>query len=203
VVTSSRPDPARGVFETLLVREGTCADAGAHLARLASSCRFLGLSLPYDLEKRVADAADAVDCGRLRVVVDGTGVRVSTGPLPANSPVRLRPIVLPGGLGQHKWADRALIEMLSEPGLTPLFCDLDGTVLEAGYAAVAIVEGNKLVVPPLDGRLLPSVSRARMLEASDLRTVVEPFTLERARRADTVVLTSALRGRHPALFAQH
>jgi para-aminobenzoate synthetase/4-amino-4-deoxychorismate lyase len=84
-----------------------------------------------------------------------------------------------------------------------LFCDLDGNVLEAGYAAVAIVEGNQLVVPPLDGRLLPSVSRAAMLKDTDLRAVVEPFTLNRARRADTVLLTSALRGPHRALLAQH
>jgi para-aminobenzoate synthetase/4-amino-4-deoxychorismate lyase len=203
VVTSPRPDPARGVFETLLVHQGVCVNTGAHLNRLASSARTLGLTLPRDLERRMADAADALISGRVRVVVDGTGVQISTGPLPTDGTVRLRPVVLPGGLGQHKWADRALIEMLSGPGVTPLFCDLDGTVLEAGYAAVAIVEGNQLVVPPLDGRLLPSVSRAAMLESTDLRTIVEPFTLERARRADTVLLTSALRGSHPALLAQH
>jgi para-aminobenzoate synthetase/4-amino-4-deoxychorismate lyase len=203
VLTSPRPDPAHGVFETLLVRDGACADADAHLTRLAISCRILGLSLPHDLEKRVARAADALDSGRVRVLVDGTGVQVSTGPPAPDGPVRLRPVVLPGGLGRHKWADRALIDMLSGPGITPLFCDLDGTVLEAGYAAVAIVEGNQLVVPPLDGRLLPSVSRARLLERTDLRTVVEPFTLERARRADTFLLTSALRGPHSALLPRH
>ena len=203
VLTSPRPDPARGIFETLLVHQGACVNADAHLDRLASSCRTLGLTLPHDLEKQVADASDALDSGRVRVVVDGTGVQVSTGPPPADGPVRLRPVVLPGGLGEHKWADRALIETLSGPGATPLFCDLDGTVLEAGYAAVAIVEGNQLVVPPLDGRLLPSISRAAMLEGTNLRTVVEPFTLDRARHADSVLLTSALRGPHRALLAQH
>jgi para-aminobenzoate synthetase / 4-amino-4-deoxychorismate lyase len=203
VLTSPRPDPARGIFETLLVRERACVNADAHLDRLASSARTLGLSLPRDLEKRVAGAADALDSGRVRVVVDRTGVQISTGAPAADGPIRLRPVVLPGGLGEHKWADRALIERLSGPGVTPLFCDLDGTVLEAGYAAVAIVEGNQLVVPPLDGRLLPSVSRAAMLKDTDLRAVVEPFTLDRARGADTVLLTSALRGPHRALLAQH
>ena len=203
VLTSPRPDPARGIFETLLVRERACVNADAHLDRLASSCRTLGLALPRDLEKRVAGAAGALDSGRVRVVVDRTGAQISTGAPAADGPVLLRPVVLPGGLGEHKWADRALIEMLSGPGVTPLFCDLDGTVLEAGYAAVAIVEGNQLVVPPLDGRLLPSVSRAAMLEVSDLHAVVEPFTLDRARGADTVLLTSALRGPHRALLARH
>jgi para-aminobenzoate synthetase/4-amino-4-deoxychorismate lyase len=202
VVTSPRPDPARGIFETLLVRERTCVNAGAHLDRLAMSCRALGLTPPHDLEKRMAGAAGALDSGRVRIVVDGTGAQISTGPPAANGPVLLRPVVLPGGLGEHKWADRALIEMLSGPGVTPLFCDLDGTVLEAGYAAVAIVEGDQLVVPPLDGRLLPSVSRAAMLKDTNLRTVVEPFTLDRARGADAVLLTSALRGPHRAMLEQ-
>jgi para-aminobenzoate synthetase/4-amino-4-deoxychorismate lyase len=112
----------------------------------------------------------------------------------------LRPVVLPGGLGPHKWADRTLIDALSGPAQTPLFCDLDGHVLEAGYAAVAIVEGDTLVVPPLDGRLLPSVSRERLLATTDKTVVLEPITLKRARRADAILLTSALRGAHEAFL---
>jgi para-aminobenzoate synthetase/4-amino-4-deoxychorismate lyase len=109
-------------------------------------------------------------------------------------------VVLPGGLGAHKWVDRRLIDALSHNGSTPLFCDLDGHVLEAGYAAVAIVEGDTLTAPPLDGRILPSVSRARLMSAAEARALqvsVAPFTLQRMREADAILLTSSLRGPHP------
>jgi len=200
VVVDARPDPAGGVLETLLISEGACVARAAHLARLRDSCAALGLLVPAGLEESVVRAAAHRDTGRVRVVVDGAGAHLSTGPLPAPGPTTLRPVVLPGGLGAHKWADRTLIDALSAPGSTPLFCDLDGQVLEAGYAAVLIIEGDVLVAPPLDGRLLPSVSRQRTLHdarAAGLRVVLEPFTLDRARAADAVVLTSALRGPHP------
>jgi para-aminobenzoate synthetase/4-amino-4-deoxychorismate lyase len=135
-----------------------------------------------------------------RAFCSRVGLGSHSGPLPAPGPTALAPVVLPGGLGAHKWADRTLIDALSAPGSTPLFCDLDGQVLEAGYAAVLILEGETLVVPPLDGRLLPSVSRQRTLDAAPaagLSVVLEPFTLDRARAASAVVLTSALRGPHP------
>jgi para-aminobenzoate synthetase/4-amino-4-deoxychorismate lyase len=200
VVTEARPDPARGVLETLLVLDGSALGVDAHLARLRASCSTLGLALPGDLADTVAAAATDATRGRLRVVVDANGAHVSTGPLPRPGAVALNPVTLPGGLGAHKWADRTLIEALSGPATTPLFCDLDGHVLEAGYAAIAIVEGDVLIVPPLDGRQLPSLSRARMLAAApaagiEVRT--EPFTLQRAQRADAVLLTSTLRGPHP------
>ncbi len=191
IITAARPDPARGLLETMLAEDGVVVDADAHLARLAASSRELGFTVGDDVQRRVREAGIAVGSGRVRVVVDANGAHVSTGPLPEPGPMELRPVVLPGGLGPHKWADRTLIDTLSGPGVTPLFCDLDGSVLEAGYAAVAIVEDGVLIVPPLDGRILPSISRARLLTQREHR--VESFTLERLRRADEVVLTSALR----------
>jgi para-aminobenzoate synthetase / 4-amino-4-deoxychorismate lyase len=202
-VHAARPDRGRGVLETLLVTDGACHDVDAHLARLRASCAALGLAVAPDLEQQAAEAAAPVETGRLRIVVDGAGTHVSTGALPPPGPTTLRPAVLPGGLGAHKWADRVLVDSLSAPGVTPLFCDLDGQVLEAGYAAVLIVEGDVVVAPPLDGRVLPSVSRLRALQlapAAGLTVKIEPFTLQRARRAHAVVLTSALRGPHPGVL---
>ncbi len=200
IVVDARPDPARGLIETVLVTDGRCVAGVAHLARLRESCAALGLTLPAGSEESIDRAAARLGSGRLRVLLDGAGAHLSTGQLPAPGTVTLRPVVLPGGLGAHKWADRALIDGLTVPGSTPLFCDLDGQVLEAGHAAVLIVEGETLIAPPLDGRLLPSLSRERTLRAAPtagLRVVIEPFTLERARAADAVLLTSALRGPHP------
>jgi branched-subunit amino acid aminotransferase/4-amino-4-deoxychorismate lyase len=77
-------------------------------------------------------------------------------------------------------------------GATPLILDDDGSVLEAAWANVWIREGDRLVTPPADGRLLPGVTRARMLR-TEPRAAEERLTLERLEGADVIVLTSALR----------
>ena len=205
LVRLPRPDPSRGLLETILVRGGEPVRLAGHLARLRSSCAVLGMAAPgADLEALAAAAAAELHDGGLRVRVDGAGVRVATRPAPPPGPVTLDPVVLPGGLGQHKWADRELIDALSGPDRTPLICDLDGSVLEAGYAAVLVVFGDTVVAPPEDGRVLPSISAAHVLGTAHeigLRPVRRRFTLADALAADAVVLTSSLRGPHPGVIA--
>ena len=121
--------------------------------------------------------------------------------VPDPHPVIVEPVLLPGGLGEHKWRDRDLIDELTRRlGAVPLFADLDGDLLEAGYANLWIVEGDKLTTPPLDGRLLPGTLRARLLAApaAGLETREGPITLQRLRAADEILLTSSIRGLHPA-----
>ena len=101
---------------------------------------------------------------------------------------------MPGGIGAHKWIDRRLLDALDEqiaPAL-PLLVDLDGYVLESWGANVfARLSGGALVTPPLDGRILPGVARARLLSVhTDARE--ERLTLEALLAADEVFLTSAL-----------
>ena len=91
----------------------------------------------------------------------------------------LRPALIPGGLGDRKWADRRFPQDI-------LVVDADGEVLEAGWANVFIVEDGRHITPPADGRLLPGVIRAR------LKADEEPITLERYEAADAVYLTSAV-----------
>jgi para-aminobenzoate synthetase/4-amino-4-deoxychorismate lyase len=82
----------------------------------------------------------------------------------------------------------------------PLLVYLNGEVLEAAHANVWIREGTTLVTPPLDGRLLPGTVRARLLAQPPHGHTAreEPVTLERAAAADALLLSSALRGLHPA-----
>jgi para-aminobenzoate synthetase/4-amino-4-deoxychorismate lyase len=114
--------------------------------------------------------------------------------LPA-APVAPRPLLLAGGLGEHKWADRRILE-----GPEALICDLDGEVLEASSGSVFVVEGDALVTPRADGRILPGVTRDVVLslaEEDGFEVVEEPIDLARLAAADGAFVTSAIRGLQP------
>ncbi|HEY1275408.1 MAG TPA: aminodeoxychorismate synthase component I [Thermoleophilaceae bacterium] len=203
---ADRPDPGLGVFSTLPARGGVPVDGAAHLARLAASVAELyGQALPGDVEPRLYALAGAFPAGRLRVLAapgggDVAEVEVEVEPLrraPAE-PLVLAPMALPGGIGPHKWRDRRLLEALARrTGAVPLIVDLDGDVLEAAHANVWIVEDAEVVTPPLDGRQLPGVVRARLLELAP-EAHEERIRLDRLAVADEVFLTSSTRGPHPA-----
>jgi len=202
----TRPDPALGVFETVLVQDGRPMTLEAHLERLAASIHELyGAAPPPTLVAgAVAAAAQTRERSRLRVLADPNGrVRITVSPAgppyALQYPARLEPFTLPGGLGAHKWRDRGLLDALaaSARGAVPLLVDTDGCVLEAAYANVWIVEGDELITPPTDGRILPGTMRAALV-AGDRAVRVQPIELERLAEADAVFLTSSISGRHPA-----
>ena len=189
-----RPDPALGVFSTLLVVDGEPQRLDAHLARLAGSLSELyGRALPADLETRVrALARTGSGRARLRIDIapDADAELVMTPPREHELPVVLHPYTLPGGLGAHKWRDRALVDALTQ---TPLLLDEDGTVLEAGWANVLIRRGGILLRPREDGRILPGTTLPPAEEAD--------LTLEDLRRADEVLVSSSIVGVVPAVLA--
>ena len=198
---ADRPDPALGVFETILVRGGVPVDLRAHLARLERSVDALyDTELPQDLDAEILAVAASSPLQRVRVVATRTGVDVQAERLekePVPDPVVLAPTVLPGGMGAHKWRDRRLLDELAERvDAVPLIVDLDGDVLEAAYANVFIVEGTHLVTPPLDGRQLPGTVRARVLALHP--ALEQRLTLDRIAAADELLLASSIRGIHPA-----
>ncbi|MGH2889807.1 MAG: aminotransferase class IV, partial [Solirubrobacteraceae bacterium] len=113
----------------------------------------------------------------------------------ASRPVALRAVILPGGLGAHKWRDRRLLDDLGDDPV-PLLVEPDGTVLEAAFANVWLLRGDRLVTPPADGRILPGVTRALLLACAaglGLSAVEEHVSVEDLRGADAVILTSAAR----------
>ena len=197
----SRPDPAAGVLETVCVEGGRALLLGEHLARLRASVRALfGAVVGEELDALVAEALDGfeADC-RLRVIwAPGRGVRARLAPLGVGAePVLLRPWALPGGLGAHKWADRRPLDAATERlGATPLVLDADGAVLEAAWGNVWALEGRRLVTPPADGRLLPGVTRARLLLIAPqlgFEAAEEALDVARLSAADAIVVTSAVR----------
>ena len=197
-----RPDPALGLFETVRVRGGVAERLEQHVRRLEASIAAAGGTPPTDIRSRIASDALDLGGGRLRVDVRGAAVQTTCGPLPtASGPVLLAPCLLPGGLGAHKWADRRLLDALTRAlGAVPLLVDTDGSVLEAAWATIWVQEGDRLLTPIADGRLLPGVTRAALL-AEDPRCAAEPVSLVRLLDADALWVSSALRGLAPARIA--
>jgi para-aminobenzoate synthetase/4-amino-4-deoxychorismate lyase len=203
LVDGPRPVAARGLIETVLVAGGRAVRAAEHLARLRAGAAALGLPWRPEIAGELAAAAARLGDAALRIELDSGGWRLVPRPLPESGPLTLRPVRLAGGLGALKWADRRLIDAHAGPGVAALICDLDGSVLEAAHAGVLIVEGERIVAPALDGRLLASISRAHALAAAGrggLDVSLEPVSFERARAATALLLTSSLRGVHPGLL---
>jgi para-aminobenzoate synthetase/4-amino-4-deoxychorismate lyase len=108
-------------------------------------------------------------------------------------------VVHPGGAGARKRVDRRALDALDaeQAPCVPVLCDLDGSVLEATWANVFAVVDGTLCTPPLDGRILPGVTRRALLdEAIDLGAPIRigPLALEQLLAAEAVLLTSAVRG---------
>lgn len=200
-----RPDAGGGLLETVKVQDGVPVALGRHLRRLRASMRSLyGLDLPATLGDEIAEAVPSA--GRLRLLADPSGcVQVEVGPpVQAGAPERLEPVTVPGGIGPHKWRDRRWLDALiaAVAPAHPLLVDLDGLVLECAAAAVLIVDtAGTLIAPPLDGRILPSVTRELTLErarAGGTPIAIRPILLHELATASEVLLASALRGVRPA-----
>lgn len=211
-----QPDPALGVFETLLVVDGAPIELQAHLDRLNGSVRELfGATLPQGMRELMFERAAPLALGRLRLTLaPGSGraltAQVVTAPVdpttvfPAwEQAVVLRPLVIPGGLGAHKWADRSglsTVESSEADDCLRLLLDVGDEVLEASRANVFAVEGDLLITPAADGRILPGVTRARTIEAIcslGLELREEALTVERMIAAGEAFLTGAVRGIEP------
>jgi para-aminobenzoate synthetase/4-amino-4-deoxychorismate lyase len=208
------PDPARGLFETLLVADGSPVRPTPHLERLGASAReVFGRDLPAELADRIDAAARPLELGRMRIdlLPEDGGLRFEIATEPIDPAIffpdrehgaDIRTIRHPDWAGAHKWADRDWLESVeAELGdAVPLILTDEGEVLEAGRANVFVVADGGIATPPADGRILPGTARAATLDlaaelgvpAAERRLYVEDL-----RRADDLFLTSSLRGIRP------
>lgn len=209
MTSRAKPDPAQGIFETMLVVRGAPVAPAAHLARLEASLEAVyGFGLPAQVHQVLAKRAEPLALGRLRLTVtpprssgpSDPGLAVDAGELDRwphfpTQAVSLRPHQVSGGLGCHKWADRAALPTPA-PGEAPLLVDGD-EVLEAAWASVFAVRDGAVFTPPLDGRILPGVTRATIVDlarARGLEVFEQTLTLEELRQAEEVFLTNSIRG---------
>jgi para-aminobenzoate synthetase / 4-amino-4-deoxychorismate lyase len=207
-------DPGAGVFETMLVLAGRPVELDAHLERLATSLAALyGAALPVEARDAIRDHAAGIEHGKLRLTVTPEGgrmeLRVTAGEIdPAcvfpswERGAALRSYVVAGGLGNHKWADRHLLDRLAAAapaGALPLLIEADTSVLEASRASVFAILGERLVTSPNDGRILPSIARRQAIEAAaaaGVETIEEPLTLA-ALSSSEAFLVGSVRGVEP------
>lgn len=203
-----RPDVTQGVFETLLVIDGRPVELEAHLARLEASLEelFPDRAAPEcrgEVERCAADVA----LGSVRATVTPVEemafeVRVEPrelGGAQAPQPVAVHSLAIAGGLGPHKWADRSLLDeaqaQLPADAL-PLVVDGDA-VLETSRANVFAVWRGNLFTPPLDGRILPGITRMRVIEiagSTGLTTREIPLSRDDLLSAEEVFISGSLRG---------
>ncbi|HEX3561716.1 MAG TPA: aminotransferase class IV [Solirubrobacterales bacterium] len=207
-------DPGLGVFETMLVVEGRPVELDSHLERLAGSLRALyDAELPAGARGAVLARGSGVRHGKLRLTVAPAGGRLRTRiatteveagkvfPAPERG-VALRSFVVEGGLGDHKWADRRLLERAGAAaprGTLPLLVDTDGAVLEAARGSVFLAGEGRLATPPTDGRILPSIARRQAIEvarAQEVDTRERRLTLSDLYHGE-VFLAGSVRGVEP------
>jgi len=204
------PRPSGGVFTSLHVTDGQTRGLADHRERLASSVRDLyQKDVPASLNAALAACLASGPTGRLRITVrpiggplQATVEVIPLPPAPASAAITLRPVIVSGGIGGHKWRDRRLLaELTARAGLAAgahlLITDETGELLETDRANVFAVIDGVLLTPPADGRLLPGTARAAVMRAARARAIKvgqKPLTLDQLTAATEVFVTNAVAG---------
>jgi branched-chain amino acid aminotransferase len=192
-----------GAFEVIRLYAGRPFALEDHYARLARSCA--GLRLPADLDAlrtevdALLGAAGEVDA-LLRIVLTRGGRRIAiVEALPVRLPVaRVATVtyapgrvldslktlsyagnMLAGRLARERGGDEALL-------VTP-----HGRVLEGPTWTFFWIRDGELLTPPLEERILASITRARLLEECSVSEV--PCTLADLRGAEEAFIASTVR----------
>jgi para-aminobenzoate synthetase / 4-amino-4-deoxychorismate lyase len=209
-----RPDPAAGVFTTLLVRDGVPFAVESHLTRLAASVATvygvtLDRSATADEVARVARQHPGWLRLRITYRPGAPGQpgqpEITATPLPQRprGPWHLVVRRVAGGWGEHKWADRRALEVWADPAdpaVDPLLVDESDHLLETGRGNVFVVAGAVARTPPLDGRILPGTARAEVLRglaAVGVPAEEVPLHLAALSSAEEVFVTNATGGVRP------
>lgn len=194
------------VFETLLIMNGQPIEAESHIQRMRTATGVDMTLFLYDQIKTLTG------CSRLRIDCDSSKTLSAISaslPIPDLFNHRLKVLALKtahfGGLrlnngyGSLKIADRTELEAFEAklyPAL-PLFVSGSNEVFETSRHNVFIIENKQLVTPPLDGRILPGVTRQAVLGLARQKGIAykeEPISLTRLLQSQTVLLTSSIIG---------
>jgi branched-subunit amino acid aminotransferase/4-amino-4-deoxychorismate lyase len=171
--------PADAVYETLRTHGDEICELAAHLARLENSATALGVPLP-SLEKIATELRGAAGPNVvLRIILHSDGTRVMHR-RPVHPPKWGRAIDLvtwvdpgdgPPGFAKHGRRQRWEAARAAAGVDEILRVDPQGLVLEAGGSNVFAVVDGVLRTPPLDGRILPGITRGQVLDLARQRDI--------------------------------
>ena len=182
-----------GAFEVMRLYSGTPFALDEHFARLGRSCAGLRLDADLDALRREAGAlleqAGPVE-GLLRLVVTRGGRRIAiVEPLPRHAPiarvmtVRYAPNRVLDGLKTLSYAAqhaRAAAGRSSRATTRRCWSRPTAACSKARRGRSSGSATGALLTPPLEDRILGSITRARILAVTDARE--EPCTLEDLQR---------------------
>lgn len=217
-------DPAAAApFETMGATGDEVPLWADHMARLASTCARLALPFAPDGALRAAAAellrGNGHTDGVLRLLLVPSGGRVCTvlstrarGPAP--SVVRLLPTVVarpawpPQDLKcQPRTFYDAVRQQAQDGGADDgIVVESDGSVSETAVGNLWLRLQGVWVTPPLDGRVLPGIARARLLAAARQRglpVAERRCDLADLHRAEALAHTNAVHGPRPAMLLGH
>jgi branched-chain amino acid aminotransferase len=192
-----------GGFEVMRLYGGRPFAYEDHLARLGRTAA--GLRLPYDEDALRAEiaamlAATGPVAGLLRVIITRGGRRILTvEPLPARlsvarvATVTYAPTRVLDGLKTLSYAANMLAGRLArEQGFDEaLLVTPHGRVLEGPTWTFFWVAGGRIHTPPLEDRILASITRTYVIEECD--AVEQPCTLDDVAAAEEAFIASTVR----------
>lgn len=204
-----------GLFETMRLSDGQVVFFADHEERLTRGAARLDLAPPLPGARERAESlagANGLRNGGIKWILyrdrTGTGELIVTlanryGPERYERGFSLRtarPDGVAGRGGSVKTLNyleniRARRVAEAEGADEALFLSEDGRVLEGATTNVFMVQGGKVFTPPLDGSILPGVTRARVLWLGDV--VQSVIGVGRLLEADEVFVTNALLGIMP------
>lgn len=217
VAAADAPKPSRGAFapfETMGAIAAEIALWDRHLARLAATAAHFGLPFAARPELRAAAGAlllangHSGDVLRLQLVPGTSGVAVvlTTRARSPVSRVRLLPTVVARPAGgppaDRKAAPRTfydgVLQQAQDGGADDgIVVDRDGAVLETATCNLWLRLDGVWTTPPLDGRVLPGIARAVLLErarANGVEVVERSVDLGHLASAGALAVTNAVHG---------
>ncbi|MFT3784249.1 MAG: aminotransferase class IV [Nibricoccus sp.] len=213
-----------GLFETVRVCRGTAVFFEDHFSRMRKSAAALGLEMKKSMAEllessRKVISENGLDEGSLKLVLYQAEGFTSVAILARRglySPevfargfrLKIEEVKQRSSLAAHKTLNyfesitakrRALAAGYDEP----LFVDTEEQVLEGATTNVFIVHLGQVITPPADGRILPGVVRARILNLLGPRGVQQPVAIDQLLAATEVFVTNALLGVMPVSSIDH
>jgi branched-chain amino acid aminotransferase len=196
-----------GAFEVIRLYQGRPFALDDHLARLHRTCAGLRLPIDHDAvgdELHALIQASGPADVLLRIVLTRGGRRIATiEPLPQVpetsrvATVTYAPNRVLDGLKTLSYAANMLAGRLArEQGFDEaLFVTPHGRVLEGPTWSFFWVTGGRVLTPPLEDRILDSITRRYVIEECDAQEAI--CTLDDVRAADEAFIASTVREAQP------